>query len=481
METSPLTDASGPGAPRLSLSTILPFSTVALPLGAIAVAVAVYLPAYFASHLGVSLTVIGGAWGLVRLLDIGVDPILGLVMDRTKTPFGRYRLWMILGAPILFAAIYMLFMAPTGIGTGYLVTWLLVMYLGTSILTLAHSAWGATLSTQYHERSRVFGVLAAVGVVGAVIVLIIPIVASNIGRTGAEGVRDMGWFILLLIPITVLATTARTPEHITRDVGAERFVLKDYWALIAKPDLFRLILAQMALTLGPGWMSALYVFFFTDSRGFTGEQASLLLLIYVLAGIVGAPITARLAQKISKHRTLMVTSTAYSLGLCTIMVLPKANVLASVPVMFWCGFMAAGFDLMIRAMLADVGDEVRLEQGKERISLIYALNTLASKVAAAFAILLTFPLLARLGYDPKLHGANTPAAIHSLDMAYIIGPIVFVMLGGACVIGWRLDATKHADIRRQLDHRDALYDEAPIIESVSAQPATAVLPEEARG
>jgi GPH family glycoside/pentoside/hexuronide:cation symporter len=271
----------------------------------------------------------------------------------------------------------------------------------------------------------------------------------------------------------------RTPEHIHRDHGHEVFRLRDYWSLIVKPDLLRLYLAQVCLTLGPGWMSALYVFFFTDSRGYTPGVASLLLLVYVLAGIVGAPMTARLAQRLGKHRTLMVTTTAYSLGLCMVMVIPKGNIPAALPVMFWCGFMAAGFDLMIRAMLADVGDEVRLEQGKERLSLIYALNSLAAKIAAAFAIGLTFPLLARLGYVAKEGVKNTPSAIHSLELAYIVGPIVFVMLGGACVAGWKLDAKRHAHIRDQLDRRDAdqqaLYDEAPILESVSAHPAVAVL------
>ena len=471
--------AATPGRP-LSSPMVMAFSGVALPLGAFAVAVSVYLPAYFASHLGVSLSVIGAAWAIVRLLDIGVDPVLGLVMDRTRTRFGRYRAWMMAGAPILMAATYALFLAPHGVGAGYLIGWLLILYLGLSILTLGHSAWAATLATEYHQRSRVFGVMAAVGVVGAMVVLLIPIVTSALGHGDAQGVQTMGWFIFWLIPVAVALTCARTPEVVAVERVGEHFNLKDYVALLIKPDLLRLFLAQMALTLGPGWMSALYLFFFTDARGYTPEQASILLLVYVLAGIVGAPATARLAMKLGKHRTLMVTTTAYSLGLCTVMIIPKGALLAGIPTLFWCGFMAAGFDLMIRAMLADVADEVRLDQGQEQISLIYALNSLAAKIAAAFAIGLTFPLLARLGYNAAAGATNTPAAIHSLEMAYIIGPIVFVMLGGACVIGWKLDAQKHADIRRQLDERDTLYAEAPIVESLSGEPAIAVLAEDAK-
>ena len=135
---------------------------------------------------------------------------------------------------------------------------------------------------------------------------------------------------------------------------------------------------------------------------------------------------------------------------------------------------------MIRAMLADVGDQVRLEQGKEQISLIYALNTLAAKIATAFSIGLTFPLLAQLGYVAKEGFHNSPEAIYRLEWVYIAGPIFFVMLGGACVMGWKLDARRHAEVRAELDRIDAdrtraVYEESPILETLSGQPAIPVL------
>ena len=455
---------------RLKFSTILAFSLANLPLGALAVAVSVYLPPFFASHLGVSLAAVGGAWAVVRLLDIGVDPALGLVMDRTRTRFGRYRPWMAIGAPILMISVWALFEAKGQVSELYLIGWLLIYYLGNSILALGHSAWGATLSTEYHERSRVFGVVAMLGVTGAVVVLLFPILADKFGRSEAQAVRDMGWFIFWLTPVTALIALSRTPEHVNPDHDGVEFKARDYLSLLVKPDLLRLFLAQMCLTLGPGWMSALYVFFFTDSRGFTPGVASVLLLVYVIAGVAGAPLTARIAQRFGKHRTLMVTTTAYSLGLCLLVAAPKGSVPAVLPLMFWCGFMAAGFDLMIRAMLADVADEVRLEQGKEQLSLIYALNTLAAKIASAFSIGLTFPLLGYLGYIAKEGAHNTPEAIRSLELAYILGPIFFVMLGGVCVMGWKLDAARHAEIRKALDARDgrvrAAYEEAPILDTL---------------
>ena len=82
--------------------------------------------------------------------------------------------------------------------------------------------------------------------------------------------------------------------------------------------------------------------------------------------------------------------------------------------------------------------------------------TSSQKIAAALAIGLTFTVLDALGYNPKEGAVNTPATIHGLELTYLLGPIFFVMVGAACFIGYKLDHKRHAEIRRQLDARDAL-------------------------
>ena len=61
-------------------------------------------------------------------------------------------------------------------------------------------------------------------------------------------------------------------------------------------------------------------------------------------------------------------------------------------------------------------------------------------VFMVYVVLLTFLVLEAVGYQAKEGVVNTPQAIHNLELAYLIGPIVFVMLGGACMIGYGLDA-----------------------------------------
>jgi Na+/melibiose symporter-like transporter len=414
---------------------------------------------------------VGTAFFIVRSIDIPVDGILGWAMDKTRTRLGRYRLWSILGAPVLMAGIYALFFAPTHVGLVYLVGWLLVLYCGSSMLDLSHRAWAATLAPRYNDRSRLFGVLIAVGVLGSASVIAIPIINDARHVADSANVEMMGWFLLLLTPFAVGLAVLSTPERIAPNAPGHEFKLSDYAALLARPTFLRLILADLCLSFGPGWMAAIYLFYFTDSRGFTTGQASMLLAVYILAGIIGAPVIARIAVKISKHRAVMMATTGYSLTLLTFMAIPKGNVPIGMASLFVAGVFASGFNLLTRAMTADIADEVRLEQGRERAGLLYAMTTMTTKIAGAISIGSTFWVLSMVGYKAEDGAANSPSAIQNLELVYIIGPVVCVMLGGLCMLGYKLDSERHAEIRRQLDERDALYSEAAIIETVTQTPS----------
>jgi Na+/melibiose symporter-like transporter len=472
-----VTSAPAPASTRLSLPALIAFSTPGLPIGALAVALAVYLPRYYAGHFGLGLPAVGLAFMAVRLIDMTFDPFIGILMDRTRTRLGRYRAWLIAGAPILMIPVFMLFLPPT-LPTqrlaqyAYLIGWLFIYYIGTSVILLAHASWASVIADKYHERSRVFGSIQVVSIIAATAVLIVP---SLIGSHSAAGdVRAMGWFIFLVTPIGVALAVARTPERIVEDTHAERFGLRDYWEMVSRPDMRRIIIADFCLALGPGWMSAIYLFYFHDARGFSWDSARYLLAIYIVAGVIGAGVLSWLAMRLGKHRTLMLASTGYSLGLMCMAFLPKGVFGPVAFFMFLMGFLAAGFPLLDRAMVADVGDAVRLQQGKHRVGLLYAMITSSQKIASALSIGLTFTLLGLIGYKADEHALNSPAAIGGMELVYIVGPIVFVMLGGACFIGYKLDSRRHAEIRAELEARDALVLEPPVLQGLSGESGAAI-------
>lgn len=472
----PVTSPAVPAAdahPSISWPRLFAFALPGLGLGGLAVALSVYLPKYYASHIGLTLSAVGLAFMAVRLFDMCFDPFIGIVMDHTRTRIGRYRVWLLAGAPLLAVPVYMLFLAPTGVSLLYLLVWLFLYYLGTSVISLAHASWASVIASRYHDRSRVFGAIQVISTIAAAAVLIAPIVVKN----STIATRDMGWSIIVAVPFGILMASLFAPERIVVEHSAEKVSLRDYWEMISWPEMRRIVAAAFCLTLGPGWMSAMYLFYFQDSRGFAFKTASALLLLYIAAGVLGAAALSWLATRLGKHRTLIMCSTGYSLGLILIALMPRGALAPAAILMFALGFLAAGFQLLGRAMCADAGDAIRLAKGKHRQGLLYAMMTSVEKIASALSIGLTFTILGAVGYQAKEGAHNTASAIHNLELVYILGPIFFVMLGGACYLGYKLDHKKHAEIRAALETRDALaIDPAAALETLGgdlAQPAAA--------
>ncbi len=437
---------------------------------------AVYLPRYYASHIGLSLAAVGLAFAAIRLVDMCFDPVIGVVMDSTRTRIGRYRVWLLAGEASLIAIpVYMLFLAPVGAPLAYLIGWLLIYYIGTSVVALSHASWASVVASTYHDRSRVFGAIQVVSTIAATAVLV---VALAFAKDAVTAVQVMGWFVVIVTPLGILMASIFTPERIVAEHSAEKVTMRDYWEMITWPEMLRIVAGAFCLTMGPGWMSAMYLFYFHDSRGFSFQTATALLGLYIIAGVLGAAVLGWLATRIGKHRSLIVASTGYSLGLIAIALIPKGAVIPAAAMMFLLGFLAAGFVLLGRAMCADVGDAIRLKKGKHRQSLLFALMTSVEKIAGALAIAFSFTILGMVGYDPKDGAHNTPAAIHNLELVYLIGPITFVMLGGACYIGYKLDHRRHAEIREALAQRDAAATQAPIVANLGGAAGLASAPAE---
>jgi GPH family glycoside/pentoside/hexuronide:cation symporter len=123
--------------------------------------------------------------------------------------------------------------------------------------------------------------------------------------------------------------------------------------------------------------------------------------------------------------------------------------------MFSVGFCGSAFIVLIRAMVADVADELRLTTGQERSGVLYALVTLTQKLGSSLAVTIIYPILDAVGFVAKPGYHNTPEAIRGLEMCYVFAPIVLVVVGSACLIGYKLDAKRQGEIRSALDELES--------------------------
>ena len=296
-------------APRRSNAVLAAFSGPCLPLAAFGVALPVTLPEFYATHVGLELGVVAAVFMAVRLIDIAFDPLIGWGMDRTRTRLGRYRPWMAVSIPILMLAALMMFVVVgPGAPPAYLFAWLLVLYFGFSIGTLAQLGWASVLAPQYDQRSRVYGWWQVFNIIGVILILVLPTVVIQTGLGDyADGVRIMGWAIVLALPLTFGLAFFAVPEPVNPGAPPHGGV-SAYLALFRLKTVRKLLAADLLLGVAPGITGALVFFFFGWIKGYDHAQASLLMLVYFVAGLFGAPIWTWLAVRIGKDRALAVSS-----------------------------------------------------------------------------------------------------------------------------------------------------------------------------
>lgn len=440
---------------RRSSATLAAFAASCLPYAALGLPVYVTLPEFYASHVGVPLAAVSLVFLIVRLADIVVDPFLGMVIDRTSTRWGRYRVWMAVAAPILMGSVAMLFFAAEGASALYLTAWLVIMYLGYSISLLSQMSWASILSPDYDQRSRIYGWWQAANIVGVLAVLAIPaVVQGPLGGTYVDAVRAQGWFIIGLLPLALLITIRFTPEPLNvapPPHGGLGATLK----LIAKPVLRRLLLSDLLLGAARGLIGVLFFYFFEQARGFDREQTSVMLLVYFIAGLVGAPVWAALATRIGKHVSLALASVffAISFAAATLLVPAGAFTLALAAI-FVTGLAFGSGDLLLRAMMADASDVVRLEDGADRTGLLFSILNATSKLGYAFSVG-AFAVLEWIGFQADTGAVNTPQVIAGLSWLFIAAPAVLLFLTAWVVRLYPLTEARHLEIRDQLKAREA--------------------------
>lgn len=454
---------------RRSSWSLAAFASPNIPIAALGLPLVVYLPEFYVSTIGLSLAAVGAAFLFVRVIDIALDPFLGGLMDRTRTRLGRFRPWLLAGMPVVAIGALALFMGEPGASALYLWSWLLVTYAGYSMVVLSHTAWGGVLSTDYAQRSRVYGWWQAGNMAGMILVLCLPPLLVGVFKADqAEGVRAMGWFIVALLPITILLAVRVVGEP-AAPLVRHAAGIRQYLALLGRPSVRMLLLADLLMGLAPGIAGALFLFFFERIKHFDKTQSGVLLMIYFLAGLLSAPLWPLLAKRVGKHRALAVAAVIYAIVQVAAVFTPEGNSGVGAVILILAGVPYTAAPVLVRAMMADIGDEERLTSGVDRTGLLYAILTGTVKMGYALAIG-AFPVLQWLGFDPKVPSVSGDTALIAM---YAVVPAAMGLVVAAIMLRYPLDAARVAEIQRQLAARDAARGGAS-----EAEPEPNVLPEQ---
>ncbi|MCH1602689.1 MAG: MFS transporter [Luminiphilus sp.] len=413
---------------QINNKVLASYSVVALPIGAMGMPIAIYLPPLYSGSLGLSLATVGLIFTLARVWDLVTDPIMGIVIDRYGSRWGQYKHWIALAIPMVMLAVYKVFIPNPGDVTAfYLGVWMLVLYLGFTMLNIAHNSWGTFLANDYDERSKLFGWREIFIIIGMIFVLAIPATMDFFGESSTPAkVAGMGLFCLILFPITVVATLVVVPDKVTERKEAPGW--RDFLGILrSNPLLWRLLTADFTTSFAISATAALYIFVATYAFDLR-DQASMALLLYFVAGFLAMPAWLKLTYRVGKVGAIKLAM-GYTIMLQSglFFVAEPGNV-----GLFWSYTSLAGLAFgatptLLHSMMADLTDIDELKTGQKRAGMYFALLGTINKLGGALAVGFTLTTADTL-FDFTPGAANSQTAIDGLLLIFCFVPVAAMAL-----------------------------------------------------
>ena len=429
------------------------FSLLSLPTAAASLPVSVYLPAIYAQLPGMSLAALGGIFLAERLWGTFSDPIVGVLCDRTRSRFGARKIWILSGGLLFALATVLMFFPPQEVSPTYLVVVLFVYYLAASMIQIPYMAWAGELSRDYHQRTRVATFVTVMSSVSLLLVLALPVVVDQFDAKAYRlKLAVMGGIVLVMLAAAVPSALLSFADRHSSARGSEpRMPLGRTLRLIAGETLLlRIMLADMAIQTAASIRGALIIFFVSEYMG-APRWAGALFLVQFVFGMAAGPIWLAVAKRIGKHRAATVAELYQAIINCSLLLVAPGSFPLLLGLTVGQGLAQSAGGQMLRAMVADVADKYRLENGQNRTALFYSALRFSEKAGMAVAIGIALPLVGWLGFNAK--GANSPEALRNLALVFALGPALGHLIAAAIIRGFPLDEARHREIQRELERR----------------------------
>lgn len=351
------------------------------------------------------LMVVGAIIVVARIFDALNDPIMGGIVENTRTKWGKYKPWQLLGAVLTGAVIISVFCVKLD-GWSY-IGFLAFAYLMFSITFTMNdiSYWGMlpSLTSDEHERNKLTScaqLLASAGI-GLASLLIPLFTTGSLAKWGAPtGYKVIGIISAVLMVLfqlfTILGVKEKPLPPIKPD-KSDKLTLKKMFQTIAKNDqLLWCALIMLIFSIGTGVVGGglltMYVYF---EFGYEGGYTLLIGLGY---GIISTLFTATypwLSKKFGRNKILYSAGIATIFGFALMLIFalaiptgaPKSSewfakfILIAVAYTF-IGY-GAGFYMIMVINMANTVEYNEWKYGQRNESLIFSLRPFTAKLSSA--------------------------------------------------------------------------------------------------
>ncbi len=423
---------------------------------AMSLPVSMWLLKFSTDTLLIAPATMGLLFAIGRIWDAISDPMAGYLSDRTQSPLGRRRIWLYGSAIPLGLTYVMLWSPPIGLDQVEVVIWVgLAMLLWETASTafyIPYAALGLELTTDYHERTRLFGwrqMLMTLGF-GASLVVLYLIRTADDPRELAF-LTSSGTAVVAALLIFICAGRTREPAH-HQGRGSQK--LSAAFRDVSRNPHARILFLVLGIdSFGIGIIAALGAFIIDDLVGRV-DLMEIMMAVWMIPQFVLVPIWMRISNRVGKKRLWIGGMLTTICGFLGMLALDGGDWMLVLFCVLMVGIGTSVSQVMSPSIQADIVDWDEHQSGERKEGAYVAVWNFLRKAGAAGAAGLGGLALSLAGYD-ALAEEQSELVKDAIRLTCGLIPAIAFVIALLIFRKFSLNEAEHALLKRDIEAREA--------------------------
>ncbi len=426
--------------------------------------VANYILYYYNVVLGMSSVFIGAVLMGARVFDAVNDPLMGIIVAKTKTRFGRFRPWILTGTVLNAVTIYALFAAPAGASDGKLRIYLALIYIawGITYTMMDIPFWSMipAITNPGAERESLSAFARSCSGVGDAVPMvltmaIVPVLSSS--AVIADYRIGFRWWALIIAVVFVISEVVFVlcvPEKKAEKmetVGVGQMFRSLFRNDQAMTSVIAVILVYLALNI----VGNLILYFFQFDVGNTGAY-NIFVAGCFAAQVVSMMLIPAIRKKVDKLQLFLYAILVQILGFAVLLVFANTGLFKTTG---WMILMIPGvlvyagygiLTVMLTIFLADSVYYGEMKNGTREESVIFSMQTFTVKLAAGIAVFIAGIIIDLVALDPNA-AVQSASTLTGLRVAMTV-PSAVLLIAALVIFKkfYRLNDSRMEEIIKKL-------------------------------
>jgi glycoside/pentoside/hexuronide:cation symporter, GPH family len=399
---------------------------------------------------------IGRTWDYIN------DPLIGYLSDRTRSRWGRRRIYLMLGFIPFGLTFAMLWYRPPTDSQFLLAAYYAVAYFlfdtSYTFVTMPYSALTPELTQDYDERTSLTSFRMAFSIIGSLVAFTLPLAIigsmtpNNTGRVFTMGLI-FGAVCALPLVLTFFGTREK-PEYYAQSQPGIRDSLRAVWK--NRPFLFAAGIFLFTWTAAD--IIQTFLLYFLKYHLNQEAQSDLIMGTIFVTALLVLPLWSWISQKTDKRKAYIIGMIFLSTIMVTLILLSPSSSLPLILVMSaLAGIGVSAIHVLTWSIIPDAIEVDELATGQRHEGIFYSLVSLFKKIASSIAIPTALLVLDRSGFISPTNQvlAPTEPASAVLAIRMMIGPVPSVLLLGGILFAafYPLSRSSHAKTRLEIAAR----------------------------